>query len=289
MVRTQAVACLSALALLAGCSRGRAIRVGSKNFTEQVVLGEIIAQQLEGKLRTRVDRKLDMGGTLLAHNALLSGEIDVYPEYTGTALTAILKLPPSSDAAQVRERVREEYRRRGLVWFPPLGFDDTFAMVVRADEARAQHLETVSDAARARTAWRLGVGYEFLTRPDGFPALMRTYRLPVEGAPKTMDLGLLYRALEQGQVTMVAGNSTDGRLAGPGLKVLRDDRGAFPPYEAAAVARQAALTAHPGMREALDALSGRITEQAMRKMNEEVDGEHRRPADVARQFLASAR
>lgn len=289
MVRTQAVACLSVLALLAGCSRERAIRVGSKNFTEQAVLGEIIARQLERKLRARVDRRLDMGGTLLAHSALVAGEIDVYPEYSGTALTAILKLPLASDAAQVRERVREEYRRRGLVWFPPLGFDDTFAMVVRAGEARAQNIETLSDAARARTAWRLGVGYEFLTRPDGYPALMKTYRLPVEGSPKTMDLGLLYRALDENQVSMVAGNSTDGRLAGPGLKVLRDDRGAFPPYEASVVARQAALAAHPGMREALEALSGRITEQAMRKMNGEVDGEHRRPGDVAREFLAGLR
>ena len=199
-----------ALALLSamGCSRARPLTVGSKNFTEQIVLGEIVAQQLERRLGGKVDRKLDLGGTLLAQQALRNGEIDLYPEYTGTALTAVLKLAPSPDAAAVLERVRAEYRRRWrLEWLDPLGFDNTFAMVVRGPDARAQGIETLTDAARRKQGWTLGVGYEFLQRPDGLRGLLHTYRLPLAGTPKSMDLGLLYSALEQKQVDMAAANA----------------------------------------------------------------------------------
>jgi glycine betaine/choline ABC-type transport system substrate-binding protein len=271
-----------------GCSRTRPLTVGSKNFTEQIVLGEIAAQQLERRLGVKVDRKLDLGGTLLAQQALRNGEIDLYPEYTGTALTAVLKLPPSSDPAAVLDRVRAEYRKRwGLEWLDPLGFDNTFAMVVRGPDARAERIETLTDAAHRKQGWSLGVGYEFLQRPDGLAGLLQTYRLPLAGAPKSMDLGLLYSALEQKQVDMAAANATDGMLSVLDVKVLRDDRHYFPPYQAAVIVRAESLASHAGLRAALDQLSGKISAAAMRDLNHQVDGRHRPVAEVARQWLAA--
>ena len=289
MDRTKTVACVLTLAALAACSRGpRAIRVGSKNFTEQVILGEIAAQQIENRLHVEVDRRLDLGGTLLAHQALVSGQIDLYPEYTGTALMAVLKQPPATDPQTVLEHVRAAYRRLGLEWMPPLGFDNSFAMVIRGADARAHHLATLSDAARYRPGWRLGVGYEFLTRPDGFPALMGTYHLPLRGDPRTMDLGLLYQALSQRQVNMAAGSETDGMVQAMDVTVLRDDRHAFPPYQAALVVRSDALARHAGLREVLQELSGKITVDEMRAMNRAVDSGHRPVAEVAKEFLRRA-
>jgi len=280
--------CIVALLAAAGCSRPRALTVGSKNFTEQIVLGEIVAQQLERRLHVHVERKLDLGGTLLAQRALRSGQIDVYPEYTGTALTAVLKLPPSSNAAAVFERVRGEYRRRwNLEWLAPLGFDNTFAMVIRGPEARAEGIATLSDAARRPQGWKLGIGYEFSERPDGLRGLLHTYHLRLAGDPQTMDLGLLYRALEQKQVDMVAANATDGMLSVLDVTVLRDDRHYFPPYQAALVARAQSLAAHPGMQTALEQLSGRLDDATMRRLNYEVDGRHRPVGEVAREWLAT--
>jgi len=277
MARTQAVACLALL--LVGCGRSGHIVVGSKNFTEQVILGEIVAQHLERRLGAPVDRKLNLGGTLLAHQALVAGQIDVYPEYTGTALMEILKLPASRDAAAVQDRVRTEYRSRWKIdWLPPLGFNNTFAMVIQGG------YETLSEAAQRRPGWKLGVGYEFLTRADGLPGLIETYHLPLDGNPRSMDLGLLYQALKQGQVDMVAGNSTDGLISAMGLKALRDDKSYFPPYEAALAVR---AESRPGLREALGELSGKISTDQMRKLNYQVDGEHRPVRDVARQFLGA--
>jgi osmoprotectant transport system substrate-binding protein len=282
-------ACILALLSLAGCARTRPLTVGSKNFTEQILLGEIVAQHLERRLGQKVDRKLDLGGTLLAQEALRSGQIDLFPEYTGTALTAVLKLAPLSDPGAVRERVRAEYRRRwNLEWLDPLGFNNTFAVVVRGPDARAAGLETLSDAARRKQPWRLGAGYEFGQRPDGLPGLLATYQLPLDGTPRSMDLGLLYQALEQKQVDMVAANATDGMLSVLDVRVLRDDRHYFPPYEAALVVREQSLRAHPGLRAALEELSGRFSDGVMRKLNYEVDGRHRRVADVAREWLAGA-
>jgi osmoprotectant transport system substrate-binding protein len=268
------------------CSRERPIVVGSKNFTEQVLLGEIAARHIENRLHVKVDRKLNLGGTLLAHEALVSGALDLYPEYTGTALTAILKKPPSADAARVLDIVRTEYGRRWkLEWLAPLGFNDTFAMVVRGDLARRDKLVTLSDASVRPSGWTLGVGYEFAQRPDGLAGLTATYGLRLRGAPKTMDLGLLYKALEQGEVDMVAANATDGLLAARDFVVLRDDRRYFPPYEAAFVVRSEALTAHPGLGEALAELSGRLPDQKMQSLNNQVDDAHRRVTEVAEEFL----
>jgi osmoprotectant transport system substrate-binding protein len=281
MGRTQSVASVIAgLLLLAGCGNSGRIVVGSKNFTEQVILGEIVAQHLEKKLGAKVDRKLNLGGTLLAHQALVAGQIDLYPEYTGTALTAVLKLPVSREAASVENRVRQEYRSQwNIEWLPPLGFNNTFAMVID------NGFETLSQAAGRKPGWKLGVGYEFLTRPDGLPGLLDTYHLPLNGTPLSMDLGLLYQALKQKQVDMVAGNATDGLIAAMGLTMLRDDKSYFPPYEAALAVRGPALTSHPGLREALAELTGKISTVSMRNMNYQVDGKHRAVRDVARDFL----
>ncbi len=276
-----------AAALLCGCGSGpRRIAVGSKNFTEQLVLGEIVAQQLERKLGQKVERKLNLGGTLLAHQALISGEIDVYPEYTGTALTTILKLPPSPDAARVLEEVRAEYRKRWRIeWLAPFGFNNSFAIVVRGEEARRGGLLTISDAARYKKDWAMGAGYEFAQRPDGFAGLVKMYGLQIKGQIATMDLGLLYQALQQQQVEMIAPSATDGMLSVLDVKVLEDDRRYFPPYEAAPLVREDTLAAHPGMREALAELSGKLTDQTMRKLNYQLDGKHRPVAEVAREFL----
>ncbi len=287
MDRTQALACLI---VLAGCSGPRgAITVGSKNFTEQLVLGEIAAQHLESRLKVPVQRRLNLGGTLLAHQALITGGIDLYPEYTGTALMSVLKLPADYDMGAVEQRVRREYARRfHVAWMPPLGFDNGFAIAVRGADARAARLETLSDAARYSPGWRLAVGYEFLQRPDGYAALMGTYKLPVKDAPKTMDLGLIYRALESDQANMAAGSETDGQLSVLDVKVLGDDRHAFPPYQAAYVVREQTLAAHPGLREALNELSGKLTVRTMRRLNYEVEGKRVPVAQVARQFLSAA-
>ncbi|MGE5346722.1 MAG: glycine betaine ABC transporter substrate-binding protein [Acidithiobacillales bacterium] len=285
MDRAKALAGLSAV-LLAACPGPRSIVVGSKNFTEQRILGEIAAQQLERRLGTRVTRRLDLGGTLLAHEALVSGRIDLYSEYTGTALTAILKRLPSYDAKAVFDDVAAAYRSRWrLVWLPPLGFDDTFALVIRGSDARATGIETLSQAAKRKEGWRLGVGYEFLQRPDGLARLEATYDLPLVGTPRTMDLGLLYQALRQGDVDMVAANSTDGLLSSLDVKMLADDRRCFPPYEAAFVVRADCLAREPRAGPALEELSGKLTNSAMQRLNFLVDGEHRRIADVARGFL----
>jgi len=292
MARTKILACITSLLALSGCAGSaakRVIKVGSKNFTEQVVLGEILAQHLEHRLHQSVERRLNLGGTLLAHEALVSREIDLYPEYTGTALAAVLKQPLDNDPAAVLAKVRSAYAASFHVdWLEPLGIDDSFAMVITGAEARARNLTTLSDASRSVQSWKLGVGYEFEQRVDGLSALNKTYHLRWNGAPKTMDLGLLYKALEQGQVTMIAANATDGLLSKMDLTVLSDDQHAFPPYQVCIVARQDSMRDMPGLREALDELSGKLTNARMQELNFQVDGRHRPVAEVAAEFLKQA-
>jgi glycine betaine/choline ABC-type transport system substrate-binding protein len=281
-------ALLAGLLLLAGCSSDRenTLVIGSKNFTEQVVLSELIAQHLENRTGLRVERRFYLGGTYICHQALLAGRIDLYPEYTGTALTAILKEAPQGSPRAVHQRVRDEYARRfGLTVGDPLGFNNTFAIVVRGEDARRLNLRTISDAARHAPQWRAGFGYEFMERPDGYTGLAQTYGLKFGSPPRIMDLGLLYRALLEKQVDLVAGNSTDGLIAALDLAILEDDKGYFPPYEAVPVLRTAALERHPALRQALAELAGRISDAEMRRMNYAVDGEHRDVKDVAREFL----
>lgn len=287
MARTQSLAWVILVAGLLGCSdQNRPITVGSKNFIEQVLLGEIIAQHIERRLERKVERKFNLGGTLLAHQALVKGEIDLYPEYTGTAATAILDLPPLRGGGDMLARVRSEYLRRfGIRWLEPLGFNNTFAMVIRREDARVHHLETLSDATRFPPGWTLGVGYEFQQRPDGLPQLLQTYRLPLVGPLKTMDLGLLYRALEDRQVNMIAANSTDGLLSVLEVTVLRDDQGCFPLYQAAIAVRRDSLEREPGLEQALNELGGKFTDDTMRRLNRQAVVEHGQVGEVAARFL----
>ena len=277
---------LAAFVLSCSCSKTPFITVASKNFTEQLILGEIAAQQIERKVHIQVHRKFNLGGTLLTHEAILRGDVDIYPEYTGTAASVILKQTVPRDPAQAYIAVKDAYLRRfHLVWLPPLGFNDTFAMAIRTQDAKRLASPDLSSAA-ARS-WRLGIGYEFLTRPDGLHALNRTYGLRWQGTPKSMDLGLLYRALQQNQVDMVAGNSTDAQLTDPSFAVLQDDKHAFPPYHACYVARQNLLSQRPDVRMALTMLQNRISDDTMRALNRRVEFDHQPVQRVAAEFLAT--
>ncbi|HSU58529.1 MAG TPA: glycine betaine ABC transporter substrate-binding protein [Bryobacteraceae bacterium] len=276
---------LFAFLLMCSCSKN-AIVVGSKNFTEQLILGEIAAQQLERKLHVPVQRKLDLGGTLLTHEAIVRGDIDVYPEYTGTAASVVLKQPIPEDPVRAYMAVKDAYLQRfHLVWLPPLGFNDTFAMAVRTEDARK--LTEPSLSAAASRKWRLGVGYEFLTRPDGLQRLNKMYGIHWDGTPKSMDLGLLYQALQQKSIDMGAGNSTDAQLSNPKFTALRDDRKAFPPYNACYVVRRELVEQKPQVEWALSMLQNRISDETMRDLNRRVDIEHQSIEKVAREFLAS--
>jgi glycine betaine/choline ABC-type transport system substrate-binding protein len=272
---------------IGGCSRHTdRIVVGSKNFTEQLVLGEMFAQMIEARTHLAVERRFYLAGTFICHQAILAGRIDLYPEYTGTALTAVLKEPPGRDKQEVYRRVQQGYESRfGLTVGPPLGFDDTFAMVIRGEDARKLNLHTLSQAAAYTPRWRAGFGYEFMERPDGYKGLVATYGLRFAEAPRIMDLGLITRALKERQVDMIAGNNTDGLIPALDLFVLEDDRHYFPPYEGVAVMRQAMLKTHPEVEVALDQLAGAIVDEDLRRLNYAVDGEHRDVAAVVRSFL----
>jgi osmoprotectant transport system permease protein len=260
------------------------IRVGSKNFTEQVILGELVAQTIETRTSLAVERRLNLGGTFICDRALRGGDIDLYVEYSGTAQSAILHDPPDIDPQRVLASVRARYAGAGITVLDPLGFENTFAMLVRGDDARRMGLKTISDVAAKTSGWRAGFGYEFLQRQDGYPGLAGTYGLRFAAAPTAMDLSLIYRALAEKQVDFIAGDATSGLIEAYGLVMLEDDRHYFPPYDAVPFARAAVLLAHPELRDALASL--RITVADMRRMNHAVDAEHRDAADVARDFLA---
>ncbi len=280
---------LSGIALTA-CSactaRKRDLTVGSKNFTEQLVLGEILKQSLESVCPMPVDGRFYLAGTYICQQALLAGRIDGYIEYTGTALAAILKQRVQGDAAAVYEHVKDEYKRRfGLDVMPPLGFNNSFAMIMRGDEARRLELKTLSQLAPFAPRMRLGVGYEFLERQDGYHGLVQTYDLHFAETPRVMDLGLLYRALGTRSVDIVAGNNTDGVIDALRLVILEDDRHYFPPYDAVPVVRPALFDECLAARAAFSRLGGLINAADMRAMNYAVDGQKRDAAAVAREFL----
>ena len=290
MKRTFLFICSTLLTIsLVNCSPPRPDHpvIGAKNFTEQVILGELLAQEIEAKSSLKVERRFYLAGSYICNQALVSGRIDAYVEYTGTALTAILKQPVSRDPDAVLQTVRRLYASRDDVTVAdPLGFENTFAMVIRGDDAKRLKLTTLTQAARYAPNWRLGVGYEFEQRPDGLPGLSAAYNLHFAGPPRTMDLGLLYRALTAHQVDMIAANSTDGPIQALGLVALQDDRHYFPPYQAVPLVRSDSLRRWPQIADALHALAGKVTADDMRTMNEAVDGQHRDPAEVVREFRA---
>jgi osmoprotectant transport system substrate-binding protein len=291
----QLICKLLMLALLllpvAGCERhANRIVVGSKNFTEQLILGELFAQVIEARSHLPVERRFYLAGTFICQQAILAGRIDIYPEYTGTALTAVLKQQPSGDKQEVYRRVKQSYETKfGLTVGPPLGFDDTFAMVIRGEDARRLHLTTLSQAAAFTPQWRAGFGYEFMERPDGYKGLVASYGLRFAAAPRIMDLGLITRALKDRQVDIIAGNNTDGLIPALDFVVLEDDHHYFPPYEAVAIMRGEMLKNHPEVGAALDTLAGAISDEDMRRLNYAVDGEHRDAVAVVKEFLRQRR
>jgi osmoprotectant transport system substrate-binding protein len=276
----------STLLMMVGCRSSRNVTVGSKNFTEQLVLGELLAQLLEAAGVSPVDRRFYLAGTYICQQALLAGRIDMYVEYTGTALAAVLKEKPSSNPAQVFETVKNEYAHRfNIQVMPPLGFNNSFAIVMRREDAQQSHVQTLSQLATAAPKLRLGVGYEFMERPDGYQGLVSTYGLKFAEAPRVMDLGLLYRALQSRQVDVAVGSNTDGLIAALGLVVLDDDKHYFPPYEAVPIVRRETLEQHPQVTHVLSRLAGRITAEDMRQMNYSVDGEKQDAAEVVKSFI----
>src|SRR5581483_6576677 len=278
----------SALCLLASCGppRGDRIVIGSKNLTEQMLLGEIMAPQIENKTHLPVVRKFYLAGTYICQQAILGGRIDMYPEYTGTALTAILKQPPEKDPKRVFDSVKSQYATRfHLDVGSPFGFNDTFDIEIRGEDARRLNLKTISQAAAYTPQWRAGFGYEFMERPDGYKGLAATYGLRFKEQPRIMDLGLLARALKETQIDLAAGNTTDGLIPALDLFVLEDDRHYFPPYEAVPIISQEAIHRHPEIGAALQQLAGKISDDDMRRLNYAVDGQRQDAQQVVREFL----
>jgi osmoprotectant transport system substrate-binding protein len=283
---------VAATMVLAGCRpRSTATTIGSKNFTEQLILGELLAQYLEPLDKRGVARRFYLAGTYICHQALLAGRIDMYVEYTGTALAAILKekhLP--SDHTEAFQLVKEEYSRRfGLEVMPPLGFDNSFAIVMRGPDARRYAVKRLSELAPISPKLRMGVGFEFMERPDGYAGLVRKYNLNFAEAPRVMDLGLMYRALESNQVDLIAAANTDGLIAARDFVVLEDDAHYFPPYDAVTIVRRECLQSSAEISNALVRLSGRIRAEDMRRMNYAVDGAKQDPAVVVREFLVQSK
>jgi len=271
------------LTLLAavGCG-GNTIVVGSKNFTEQQLLGELMAQVLEAS-GAKVTRRLGLGGTFVCDTAIRAGQIDVYVEYTGTALTAILKKPPVREPAEALAQVRAAYEQAGIEWTTPLGFDNSFALVIRGEDAKRLGIRTISDAVPHAGDWRAGFGYEFRQRQDGYAGLHRTYGLIFKFV-RLMDLGLLYPALNEHQVDLVAGNATDAQIGHFGMTILEDDKHYFPPYEAVPIVRKEKLESRPELQQMVEKLGGRIDAATMQKLNYEIDGEHKDFAAVVREY-----
>lgn len=279
---------LAAALAAAGCGNGPKIAVGSMNSTEQVLLAEIVAQHLEHRLGRKVDRRPNLGQTVSAYQALQSGEINLYPEYSGSIVSEILKEQPSPDASLVFQRARGEMKRTAQAdLLDPLGIDNPFVAVIRADDPRAGKVSTLSEAAAVSDGWTLGVTAEFQQLSDGMPALTQ-YKLPMKAAPRSMDGTVLFKSLEQGAVTMIVVRATDGNLTQTKWKALRDDRNLFAPKQAALLVQDSLLLAEPAARPALEELSGKFTTEKMRQLNAQVDLGHLQPKDVAAAFLAES-
>lgn len=264
------------------------IAIGGKNFTEQFILGEILAQHIESRTKLKVDRRFNLGGTFIAHEAVKAGKIAGYVEYTGTALTAILKQEPIKDPEIVYQKVKQEYDKKfNLEVLQSLGFNSTYAMIIRGEDARRLKIKTLSEAAKYTPQWQAGFWYEFLERKDGYEGLVKTYGFKFTKPPKQMELGLMYQALKEKQVDFVAANATDGLIPVLDLVILEDDKKYFPPYEAIPVFNQATLQKYPELREVINELAGLISTKEMQKMNYQIDNQSRPVEEVAREWLKS--
>ncbi len=278
--------------VLTGCkpsgeARRTAVRIGAKNFTEQFILGELLSQLVEAKTNLTVERKFNLGGTMICHRALIKGEIDLYPEYTGTALTAILKREVIASPDATYDAVAEAYRDRfACEWFSPFGFNNTYAITVRHADAEANRWQAVSDLREPAPSLKAAFTAEFVERPDGYPGLKKAYGFAF-GSARELDAGLMYKALAGGEADVICAFATDGRIAAYKLVPLADDKGFFPPYFAAPVVRSATLEAHPELREVLNALAATLDDATMQQLNYEVDERKLAPSDVARRFLRS--
>jgi osmoprotectant transport system substrate-binding protein/osmoprotectant transport system permease protein len=263
-----------------------AVVVGSKDFTESILLAELAAQLLELK-GVPVVRQFELGGNL-PHEALVAGRIDLYPEYTGTSFTAILHHPPLTDPRAVYEQVKREYQQNfNVTAGPPLGFENTFAILVRGEDARRLNLKTISDAVPHARGWRAGFGQDFMIRADGYPGFSRAYGLRFADQPREMDLSLTYIALSSHKVDLIAGNSTEGRIAALDLFQLSDDRHYFPPYEAVYLVRKDRMDGNAMLSSVINGLANTISTEEMRHLNYEVDANKRKPSDVVREWIAN--
>ena len=268
-------------------TKTKPVAIGSKDFTESALLAEIVAQMLEAR-GVSVERRFELGGNL-PHEAMVSGTLDLYPEYTGTSYTAILHHAPIGDPRAVYDQVKQEYASKfNIEVSPPLGFENTFAILVRGAEARRLNLKTISDAAPHTPQWRAGFGQDFMSRADGYPGFSKAYGLKFAEV-REMDLSLTYIALSSRQVDLIAANSTEGRIQTLDLFQLADDRHYFPPYEAVYLVRQDSLTRVPALREVLATLANSISTEEMRRLNYEIDGNKRDPKEVVREWLATKR
>jgi len=278
---------LLSLFAVAGCtsSSEKRVVICSKDFTEQVIIAEILARRIEAKTNIKVERELNLGGSL-CHQSLTAGKIDLYVEYTGTAYSSILKQKPISDPKKVFNYIKKEYAKQFQAeWIEPLGFNNSFAIIVRGDDAKKFNLQTLSQLGQVAPKLRAGFGPEFKEREDGFPGLAKTYGIKFAEEPKELLLGLLYQALQQKEVDVIAGSTTDGLIQSLGLVVLKDDKNYFPPYEAVPVVRSQILDKYPELRPVIAEFSGKISEQDMRKLNYLVDGKQQDAGKVAQQFL----
>ena len=263
----------------------RIIRIATKNFTEQLILGEMMAQLIETKTDLIVERRFNLGGTMICHGALVNGEIDLYAEYTGTGLTAILKHPVISDPEEALNHVTKAYHERfDAQWLKPFGFNNTYAITVREADAKKNEWNQISDLGNTAIELRAGFTAEFAERPDGYPGLRQIYGLRF-GEVRDFDPALMYEAVAKGEVDVICAFATDGRIAAYNLKPLKDDRNFFPPYHAAPVIREEIMKTHPKLGDVLSLFGGLIDNATMQRLNFEVDGKKRRTAEVVEEFL----
>lgn len=287
------ILCLVVLSItFAGCgTSGNTITIGSKNFSENIILGEMFAQLIESNTNLKVNRKLNLNGTFVAFEALKNGELDIYPDYTGTGFMSHLKLSLKKDSGgrytsdEIYQIVKKDFNDKfKITWLKPLGFNNTYALAVKQDFADKNNLKKVSDLLKISPQIVFGAEHEFFDRPDGYPGLIETYGLNFKGTEK-MEPSLKYQAISQDKMQVTDAFSTDGQLIKYKLKILEDDKQFFPPYYAAPLVRNSTLKKHPELESVLNSLAGKISDSEMQQLNYKVDVENKQIEDVAKEFL----